>query len=128
MVDKGTIVLRFDSRTRRDERNAKIAKQINQLCLDNPDLVSEYHMLIDESTLIATQHGLEYVSFEQMLQDIEHMPRISPARVNDAARFSERLRAIERVPLERASQQPKPSRLSEALQALEAQYGNRDYN
>jgi histone deacetylase complex regulatory component SIN3 len=109
MVD--TIVLRFDSRTKRDERNARFARRINQMCLDNPDLVSEYHMFVDESTLGAAQHGPEYVPYEPLLEDSERMPRISSAQVSDAARFSERIRAIENIPLER-----------------KAQYGDSSYN
>jgi hypothetical protein len=126
MVDKGTLVLRVDSKTEENERNTRFVEKINKFCKDNPD--PDYFRLLDDSTLVATQHGPEYIPFEPVLQDCVHMPQVTHEQVAAFSRHSERLRAIEQVPYERAKPQPKLSRLSEIFHTLEAQCASREYN
>ena len=118
-----TVVLRFDSRTRRDERAREIARQINGVL--TPELCADFHLLTDESTL---SDGDEYVPFEQMYQDSRHMPVLTHAHVDAAKRYSERMRVIEGTPHSEAARQPRCSGVSEALQAIEREFALSGYN
>ena len=121
MADKGTVVLRFDSRTRRDERNACLNARMKAF---TPEQLADAKELLRDDNL---QPHSEYILWDQMCEEASDMPKVTPVQVAAITRYSARLREIGEVDYGRARAQPS-SRLSAVLQALEAQYGDRGYN